>query len=80
MQVLGFILGIISFIGMLIFFLPLIGALNWINIPVAIIGFVVSLISIINAKRKGLGIAGLVICCIAIVVGIARLKIGCGIL
>ena len=80
MQVLGFILGIISFIGMLIFFLPLIGALNWINIPVAIIGFVVSLISIINAKRKGLGIAGLVLCCIAIVVGIARLKIGCGIL
>lgn len=80
MQLLGFILGIISVVGMFIFFLPLLGALNWINIPFALIGLIISTISVINAKRKGIGIAGIVLCSIAIVIGIGRLKLGCGIL
>ena len=80
MQVIGLILGIISIVGMFIFFLPLLGSLNWINIPVAIVGLIISIISIINAERKGLGIAGIVLCTIAIVIGIGRLQLGCGIL
>jgi len=80
MQVVGLIIGIISIVGMFIFFLPLIGSLNWINIPFAIVGLIISIISIINAERKGLGVAGIVLCTIAIVVGIGRLKLGCGII
>lgn len=80
MQVIGFVIGILSFVGMLIFFLPFLGSLNWINIPFAIIGFVISLLSIINTERKGTGIAGIILCTIAIAVGFIRLVIGCGIL
>jgi len=79
MQVVGLILGIISIIGMFIFFLPLLGSLNWINIPFAIVGLIISTISIINAERKGLGVAGIILCTIAIVIGIGRLMLGCGI-
>ena len=79
MQVVGFLIGVISIVGMFIFFLPLLGALNWLNIPLAIIGLIISLISIANAKNKGIGLAGAILCSIAIVVGIGRLKIGCGI-
>ncbi len=79
MQVFGLIFGIVSIVGMFIFFLPLLGALNWLNIPLAIIGLIISLISIVNAKNKGIGLAGVILCSIAIVVGIGRLKIGCGI-
>jgi hypothetical protein len=64
---------------MVVFFLPLLGALNWLNIPLAVIGLIVSSLSIIGARRKEIGIAGIVLCSLAIVVGIARLKIGCGI-
>ena len=60
--------------------MPLLGALNWINIPIAVVGLIISIISIINAERKGLGVAGIVLCTIAIVIGIGRLKLGCGIL
>jgi hypothetical protein len=76
MQVIGLIIGILSFIGMFIFFLPFLGVLNWLNIPFAIIGFVIGIISIINTERKGIGIAGIVLCTIAIVVGGIRLMIG----
>ena len=79
MRVVGFIIGMISIVGMFIFFLPLLGALNWINIPFAVIGFVINFVSIVNTERKGLGIDGLILCSIAIVVGIGRLKMGCGI-
>jgi hypothetical protein len=65
---------------MLIFFLPFLGAFNWLNIPFAIIGFVISLLSILNAERKGIGVAGLILCTIAITVGIIRLILGFGIL
>ena len=80
MQVVGLIFGIVGIAGMFIFFLPLLGALNWINIPFAIIGLIISIISVINAKRKGIGITGIVLCSIAIVIGVGRLKLGCGVL
>ena len=79
MQVAGLILGLISIVGMFVFFLPLLGALNWLNIPLAITGLIISVLSILNSERKGIGIAGIILCSVAIVVGIGRLKIGCGI-
>lgn len=80
MQIAGFIIGLITVAGMFIFFLPFLGALNWLNVPLAIVGLIISLLSIINARNKGLGIAGIVLCSIAIVFGIGRLRLGCGII
>ncbi|MBM2832228.1 MAG: hypothetical protein HW414_1280 [Dehalococcoidia bacterium] len=79
MQVVGFVIGVISVVGMFIFFLPLLGALNWLNVPLAIVGLIISLISISSAKDKGIGLTGAILCGIAIFVGIGRLRIGCGI-
>ena len=81
MQLAGLVLGIFSIIGMFIFFLPLLGALNWLNIPFAIAGLILSVIGVVNARKgRSAGMAGIVLCSIAIVVGVIRLNLGCGIL
>ena len=81
MQLLGLTLGIISTIGMFIFFIPFLGALNWLNIPLAIAGLIFSSIGVMNARRgRSAGIAGIILCSIAIAVGVIRLDLGCGIL
>ncbi|MFC2001115.1 hypothetical protein ACFLUZ_01260 [Chloroflexota bacterium] len=81
MQLLGLFLGIFSIIGMFIFFIPLLGALNWLNIPLAITGLIISLIAIANAQgSKKAGITGIILCSIAIIVGVIRLNLGCGII
>ena len=81
MQVLGLIWGILSVIGMFIFFLPFLGALNWLNVPFAGTGLIISLLATINARgHKGAGITGIILCGVAIVIGILRLKMGWGII
>ena len=81
MQIIGLILGIFSFMGMFIFFIPLLGALNWLNIPFAVVGMAVSLIGVVTSKKgKSAGIIGIILCAIAIMVGIIRLTLGGGIL
>ena len=80
MQILGFLFGFFSIIGMFIAFLPLLGWMNWGVIPFALGGLVISIIGTTTAKRgKGLGVAAIALCCIAIIVGIIRLNIGGGI-
>ena len=80
MQVLGFLFGIFSVFGMFIAFLPLIGWMYWGVIPFALAGLVISIIGTSTTKKtKGLGIAAIALCCIAIIVGIIRLNIGGGI-
>lgn len=80
MQVVGLIWGILSIIGMFIFFLPFLGAFNWLNIPFALVGLIISLIGTATAKgNRGTGVAGIILCLIAVVVGVLRLKMGCGI-
>jgi len=70
MKLFGIILGILSAIGMLIAFIPLLGWLNWINIPFAIVGLIISVV----AESKG----GTILCAIAVVFGIIRLTLGGG--
>jgi len=72
MQTIGRIFGILALIGMLIGMIPLLGWLNWINIPLAIIGLVLSIIG----KSKG----GIIICIVAIFFGLLRLILGGGLL
>ncbi len=79
MQFLGLLFGIFSIIGIFIAFLPFLGWMNWGVIPFAIAGLVISVIGVATGKKSsGLGIAAIVLCCIAIVVGAFRLHLGGG--
>ena len=71
MQTIGRIFGIIAIIGMLIGMIPFLGWLNWLNIPLSIIGLMLSIIG----KSKG----GIIICVVAIFFGFFRLALGGGI-
>ncbi len=72
MKTFGLILGILAVLGMLLAFVPLLGWLNWINIPFAILGLIISAIGKSNR--------GMVLCGIAIMFGLLRLIMGGGIL
>ncbi len=82
MQIAALVLGILSLLGFLVAFLPCVGWFNWFNIPFAIIGLIIGIISLAAAEpgeSKTTGIAGLVCCSFAIVIGAIRLFIGGGI-
>jgi hypothetical protein len=82
MQVLSLVWGILSIFGMLIAFFPCLGSLNWLNIPFSVIGLVVSIISLTTTKEtsKGMSIAGVVLCAVAVIFGGIRLIAGAGVL
>lgn len=81
MQVLSLIWGILAILGMVVGFIPCLGALNWLNIPFSSIGIIISSIALGTAgeKPKGSSIAGLVCCAIAVFFGIIRLILGGGV-
>ena len=66
------IIGIVALICAIVAFVPLLGALNWLIVPLAIIGAVVGMISRSNTGRN--------LNLFVIVVGIVRLILGHGIL
>ncbi len=82
MQILSLVWGVVAFLGMLVGFLPCLGALNWLNIPFAGIGLILSIVAVANSRNNnnGTAIAGLVCNGIAILIGLIRLKLGGGIL
>jgi len=82
MQSISLIWGLLSLFGMMIGFVPFYGALNWLLIPFAGIGAVVSAIALGTAPAeagKGKGLAGLIGCGIAAIFGFIRLIVGFGI-
>ncbi len=82
MQVLALIWGILAALGMLVGFFPCLGALNWLNIPFAIVGLILSVIAYStsrDASKRG-AMAGIVLCAIATVLGLIRLVAGGGVL
>ena len=72
MRILGTLWGIISLIIMLVAFIPLLGLLNWVSIPIATLGLIFS--SIVNSRN------GKTMCITAMIFGILRLMFGGGIL
>ena len=59
-------------------FVPLLGWTNWLNIPFALVGLILGAIGISTAKKgRGLGIAAIILCAIAILFGALKLK-ACG--
>ncbi|WP_316842742.1 hypothetical protein [Pedobacter gandavensis] len=84
MQIASLVLGLLSVIGMLIAFIPCFGSLNWLNIPFAVVGFIISIIAFtrttLPGEDKGYSKAGLILCSVAIIFGFIRLTLGGGIL
>ena len=66
------IIGFVALICALVAFIPFLGALNWLIVPLAISGAVVGMISRSNAGRN--------LNLFVIVIGIVRLMLGHGIL
>jgi len=82
MQTISLIWGILAVIGMLVGFIPCVGAFNWLNIPFAGVGVIISAIALGTSKdpSKAKSIAGLICCIVAILFGFIRLVIGGGVL
>jgi hypothetical protein len=72
MKIIGFLFGLISLLLSLIGFIPMLGWLNWLFVPFAIIGLIVS--SITNSS------GGKTMSIVAIIVGMLRLILGGGVL
>jgi hypothetical protein len=74
--------GILALVGFFVGVIPCLGWLNWLNIPFAVAGLIVSIISYAGG-RPGLrtpSACGIVLCSIAILIGAKRLILGGGII
>ena len=82
MQTLSLLWGMLAILGMLVAFFPCLGALNWINIPFAVIGLVIGIAAYTTGAegKKAGSLTGLICCAIAVVFGGVRLVLGGGIL
>jgi hypothetical protein len=82
MQMISLVWGILSVLGLGVAFIPCLGSLNWLNIPFAIVGLIVSIVATTKAPpgRNGAAIAGIVLNAIAVLLGVVRLIAGGGIL
>ncbi len=83
MKTASLIIGIIAISGMFIAFIPCLGALNWLNIPLSIFGLLLGIIAMAQSKDnepKGSAIAGIILCAVSMIFGLLRLILGGGIL
>ena len=81
MGLLSLLWGIVAMLWMILALIPLLGARNWLGIPFASIGAILAAIAIAftRPENRGRAKAGLVLNGIVILVGIARLSLGGGI-
>jgi hypothetical protein len=80
MQILSLVWGILAILGLGIAFIPCLGSLNWINIPFAVVGAIISYTARSQPGSQPAAMIGLVLNGIAIVLGLLRLAIGGGVL
>lgn len=84
MGVLSLVIGMLVSIGVCVGLIPLLGWLNWVNIPVAFIGAIFGFVDMVRYKQPGqsraAGIIGFILCVLGLLVAAARLVIGAGIL
>ena len=79
LSILSLIWGILAIIGMAVAIIPFLGALNYLNIPFAVLGLLFSLFALIVSSKKELAVAGCVLCGVGIFLGAIRLVLGFGI-
>lgn len=82
MGLISLIWGIVAMVLMVFALIPLLGWANWMVIPFAAVGAIIAAIGIMfsSAGSRGRAKAGLVLNGIVIVVGVARLSLGGGII
>lgn len=83
MKTTSLIFGILAIVGMIIGFFPCLGSLNWLNIPFAAVGLIISIVAASQTpinQPKGNAIAGIVLCSVAMLFGLIRLIAGGGVL
>lgn len=82
MQIISFVWGVLAIIGFVIGLFPCLGAFNWVNIPFAVIGLVVSFITKRNTKPgepNRPATFGMYFCLVAVFAGAIRLIAGLGV-
>jgi len=82
LQIISLLWGILALIGMFVGLIPCIGALNWLNIPFAAAGLIVSIIAHASSREpnRSSSLIGIILCALAIFIGAKRLIWGGGIL
>jgi hypothetical protein len=80
MQILSLVWGILAILGLGIAFIPCLGSLNWLNIPFAVIGAIISVSARSKPGSQPAATVGLVLNIVAIALGVLRLMLGGGIL
>jgi hypothetical protein len=78
MQILSLVWGILAVLGLVVAFVPCLGWMNWMNIPFAVVGLIIS-ITAKTRRHSPAATAGIVLNAIAIGLGLIRLKLGLGI-
>jgi hypothetical protein len=70
--------GIFAILGFLVAFIPCLGALNWLNIPFAVVGLIVSIVAFASGVpgRRAFSAVGIALCLIAVLIGAKRLVLG----
>jgi hypothetical protein len=81
MRTCSLVMGILAICGMLFGFIPCFGAFNYLNIPFSIAGLIISILAYVreDGLPKGNVAAGIVMCAMAIFLGLIRLFLGGGI-
>lgn len=72
LNIISILIGLVALPIALIGFIPLLGALNWLSIPIAIVGAVVGMLSSQNSGRN--------FNLFVVIIGFVRLWLGFGIL
>jgi hypothetical protein len=81
MGLISFILSLVALLLTVIAFIPLLGWLNWIFIPVTILALMGNIIFyFVDLGMKKLAMAGIIISIVALLIGLIRLNIGGGII
>ena len=80
MGFLSFLIGLLTLLLMAIAFIPLLGWLNWFNIPLALVGLALGVAARSSPRGSRLGAIGIIFCSTAVIAGMFRLFIGCGII
>lgn len=71
LNILSILIGIVALLLAIPAFLPLLGALNWLIVPIALVGVLLGFLSSSNSGRN--------LCLIVLIVCIIRLSLGGGI-
>ncbi len=78
MQALSLAWGILALLGFMVAFVPCLGWLNWLNIPFAVAGLILSIIAFASGEpgRRTNSAIGIALCLVAIVIGGKRWVLG----